>query len=174
LTLRKSPSVLELRHFGGLGGGLFVDVGGRPFLPVEHRALDCYFDNILGGSAVGSEVLGARFGPVGEVLLLRFFFDGVLKFLEDIELFELGVPRHSKLQDLNIGWGIMSYTYRIYMSIEAAMGISRGAQTDPTDEHSPVPFKRQKGLLGLLFPSAGYERRNGNGDRLNILYFLFD
>jgi hypothetical protein len=110
LTQRKSPSVL-----GGLGGGLFADVGGRPFLPVEHWALDCYFDNILGGSAVGSEVLGARFGSVGEVLLLRFFFDGVLEFLEDIELFALGVRRHSKLQDLNIGWDIIPNTYSVYV-----------------------------------------------------------
>lgn len=43
-------------------------------------------------------VLGSGLGAIGRVLLLRFLFDGLLEFLEDVELLELGVMarRHSK------------------------------------------------------------------------------
>lgn len=138
MTLCKSPSVLELRHFGGLGGGLFADVGGRPFLPVKHWALDCYFGNILGGSAIGSEVLGARFGPVGEVLLLSFFFDGVLELLEDIELFELGVRRHSKFTRFKYRLGhYTKYISRIWLSRQR-WGISRGGSRQIRQMNTPL------------------------------------
>ena len=40
-------------------------------------------------------VLGPGFRTVRVVLLEGFFLDGLFKFLEDVELFELGVRRHS-------------------------------------------------------------------------------